>query len=72
MAFDIYHAGYELGYSDGIRSNRRCKDWELRIYPPAVLLFMDADSFIKGYHDGYYFGLTKEHRKARDTPRRPR
>lgn len=69
MAFDIYHSGYEIGYADGVKNGRRRNDWELKFYPLALLPLVDTASFIKGYHDGYQFGLTKQHWIQRDSRR---
>lgn len=69
MIFDVYHSGYELGYQDGISNNRRRNDWELKLQPIALLPLVDTKTFIKGYHDGYQFGLTKEHWVKRDIRR---
>ena len=66
MIFDVYQSGYELGYQDGIRNNRRRNDWELKLQPLALLPLVDTRTYIQGYHDGYRFGLTKGHWVRRD------
>ena len=60
--FDIYRAGYNRGVLCGLSDMRRLARWELLVRSPLTWLpFVDADSYVRGYLDGYWFGLNQRH-----------
>lgn len=57
--FDCYRAGYERGYTAGYEKERRLPRWELTLRSPLTWLpGVDVESYVRGYLEGYTYGLT--------------
>lgn len=52
--FDIFRSGYLLGQQHGEANERRRAAWELMTMQPVTWIpFVDRESFLRGYRQGY-------------------